>query len=73
MILRQGVPVRVKCAAYAPWQILYFKTVDDADDYAESMVMSGAWLQQDVDTAPTIVFDYTKVETWREACHYCFS
>ena len=70
MILRRGVPVRVKCGAYAPWQILYFKTVDEADDYAESMVMCGMWLQQDVDTVSTIVFDYTKVETWREAFYY---
>ena len=70
MILRRGVPVRVKCGAYAPWQTLYFKTVDEADDYAESMVMSGMWLQQDVDTAPTVVFDYTKVETWRWAFYY---
>ena len=72
MILRRGVPVRVKCGAYAPWQTLYFKTGNEADDYAESMVMSGMWLQQDVDTAPTVVFDYTKVETWREAFYYRF-
>ena len=37
-------------------EILYFKTVDEADDYAESMVMSGAWFHQDVDL-PDLVKD----------------
>ena len=59
VILRRGVPVRVRGGAYAPWQILYFKTVDEAEDYAEGFVMCGNWQQQDVKTAPTIVFDYT--------------
>ena len=62
--VRGGRPI------YGPRKILYFKTGGEVDDFIENYVLQKRWHDGELESVSTIVFDYTKVETWTSTKFY---